>query len=137
MIRFPTAAELPASATIDVARWDRQWLCDGEIRTWEGPTAPVYSPVCTVDDAGVPSQVELGRIAMVDRDAALAALAAARTAWDHGRGPWPTMRVGERIERTQTFVAGMRAVREELVRLLMWEIGKTRVDSEAEVDRLF
>jgi glyceraldehyde-3-phosphate dehydrogenase (NADP+) len=45
------------------------------------------------------------------------------------------MRVGERIERTQTFVAGMRAVREDLVRLLMWEIGKSRADSETEVDR--
>ena len=72
---------------------------------------------------------------MIDRDAGLAALAAAVTAWDHGRGAWPTMRVGERLERTQTFVTGMRAVREDLVRLLMWEIGKTRVDSETEVDR--
>lgn len=135
MIRFPRAADLPASVTVDTSRWDRHWLVNGEVRTWEGATAPVRSPVCTVDDSGAPVPVELGRVAMVDREAALEALAAATAAWDHGRGGWPTMRVGERIERTQTFVAGMRAVREELVRLLMWEIGKTRADSESEVDR--
>jgi glyceraldehyde-3-phosphate dehydrogenase (NADP+) len=86
MIRFPTAAELPASATIDASRWDRHWLCNGEVRVWEGATAPVRSPVCVVGDDGVPVPVELGRVAMVDGAAALAALAAAKAAWDHGRG---------------------------------------------------
>jgi len=136
MIRFPTQAEVPDTARIDASRWDRQWLCGGEIRTWAGATATVRSPVClTPAGGGEPVPVELGQIAMLDRAAALEALAAARAAWDHGRGPWPTMRVGERIERMQTFTTGMRAVREDLVRLLMWEIGKSRADSETEVDR--
>jgi len=133
MITFP--AEVPAHAAVDTSRWARQWLCDGEIRTWSGATGRVLSPVCTVGADGAPAQLDLGPVAMLDRAAALEALAAARTAWDHGRGAWPTMRVGERIERMQTFVAGMRAVREDLVRLLMLEIGKTRADSETEVDR--
>lgn len=133
MITFP--AEVPAHAAVDTSRWARQWLCDGEIRTWGGATGRVLSPVCTVGADGAPAQLDLGPVAMLDRAAALEALAAARTAWDHGRGAWPTMRVGERIERMQTFVAGMRAVREDLVRLLMLEIGKTRADSETEVDR--
>ena len=133
MITFP--AEVPAHAAVDTSRWARQWLCDGEIRTWSGATGGVLSPVCTVGADGAPAQLDLGPVAMLDRAAALEALAAARTAWDHGRGAWPTMRVGERIERMQTFVAGMRAVREDLVRLLMLEIGKTRADSETEVDR--
>ncbi|MBL8622194.1 MAG: aldehyde dehydrogenase family protein [Myxococcales bacterium] len=133
MISFP--AELPAHAAVDTTRWERQWLCDGEIRTWTGATGRVLSPVCVAGPDGAPTPVDLGPVAMLDRAAALEALAAARTAWDHGRGAWPTMRVGERIERMQTFVAGMRAVREDLVRLLMLEIGKTRADSETEVDR--
>ena len=133
MITFP--AEVPAHAAVDTSRWARQWLCDGEIRTWSGATGRELSPVCTVGADGAPAQLDLGPVAMLDRAAALEALAAARTAWDHGRGAWPTMRVGERIERMQTFVAGMRAVREDLVRLLMLEIGKTRADSETEVDR--
>jgi glyceraldehyde-3-phosphate dehydrogenase (NADP+) len=45
------------------------------------------------------------------------------------------MTVGARIEAVQAFVAAMRKVREESVRLLMWEIGKTRGDSEKEFDR--
>ena len=98
-------------------------------------TGRVLSPVCVTGADGAPTPVDLGPVAMLDRAAALEALAAARAAWDHGRGAWPTMRVGERIERMQTFVAGMRAVREDLVRLLMLEIGKTRADSETEVDR--
>ncbi len=133
MIRFPAA--IPPEVTVDTRRWERHWLCDGEVRTWSGATSRVLSPVCTVGADGAPAQVDLGPVAMLDRAAALEALAAARTAWDHGRGPWPTMRVGERIERMQTFVTGMRAVREDLVRLLMWEIGKTRADAETEVDR--
>ncbi|MBZ0237569.1 MAG: aldehyde dehydrogenase family protein [Deltaproteobacteria bacterium] len=133
---FPMADEIPEAARIDVTRWDRQWLCDGEIRTWEGETAPVRSPVCVMrPGVAEPEPVELGRIAMIDRAAGLEALAAAKAAWSQGRGAWPTMRVGERIERMTTFVTGMRAVREDLVRLLMWEIGKSRADSETEVDR--
>jgi glyceraldehyde-3-phosphate dehydrogenase (NADP+) len=135
MIEFPSVAEVPASMTIDVARWDRQWLCGGEVRQWEGATAPVYSAVWVRGEDGGLAPMELGRVAMVDGAAAEDALAAAKAAWDHGRGPWPTMRVGERIERVETFVAGMRAAREDLVRLLMWEIAKTRADAESEVDR--
>ncbi len=134
-VSFPTDEQIPAAARVDASPWDRHWLCDGEIRTWTGDTAPVRSPVCVVRAGAEPEPVVLGRIAMLDRAAALEALAAARRAWDHGRGAWPTMRVGERIERMVTFTAGMRAAREDLVRLLMWEIGKTRVDSETEVDR--
>lgn len=45
------------------------------------------------------------------------------------------MKVAERLERLLVFVGRMRAVREESVRLLMWEIGKTRADAEKEFDR--
>ena len=48
---------------------------------------------------------------------ALAALDAAVRAWDHGRGRWPTMSVGARIDAVHAFVAGMEKVREESVRL--------------------
>jgi glyceraldehyde-3-phosphate dehydrogenase (NADP+) len=136
LVTFPNADQIPETARVDASRWDRQWLCNGEIRTWGGATAPVRSPVCVMKPgASEPEPVELGQIAMIDRDAGLEALTAAKLAWDHGRGAWPTMRVGERIERMATFVGGMRAAREDLVRLLMWEIGKTRADSETEVDR--
>jgi glyceraldehyde-3-phosphate dehydrogenase (NADP+) len=45
------------------------------------------------------------------------------------------MSVGARIEAVQALAAGMQKAREQSVRLLMWEIGKTRGDSEKEFDR--
>ena len=43
--------------------------------------------------------------------------------------------VAEHIRCTQKFVMCMKAVREDVVKLLMWEIGKSREDSEKEFDR--
>ncbi|MGB1114765.1 MAG: aldehyde dehydrogenase family protein, partial [Flavobacteriaceae bacterium] len=47
----------------------------------------------------------------------------------------PTMRVGERLKCMQTFVEKMKLHREEVVRLLMWEICKNKTDSYKEFDR--
>ena len=66
---------------------------------------------------------------------AMAALEAALKAYDKGKGAWPTMKVRDRIECMETFVRQMEAKRSEIVRLLMWEIGKSRPDSEKEFDR--
>ncbi|HRE90276.1 MAG TPA: aldehyde dehydrogenase family protein, partial [Myxococcota bacterium] len=48
---------------------------------------------------------------------------------------WPTARVATRVQAIERFAALMRGHREEVVRLLMWEIGKTRPDAESEFDR--
>jgi glyceraldehyde-3-phosphate dehydrogenase (NADP+) len=45
------------------------------------------------------------------------------------------MKVQDRIHAVEQFVKGMKAQREACVRLLMWEIGKSRADSEREFDR--
>ncbi len=111
-----------------------EYLVDGEIRTWGGEMGQVLSPVCIAGAAGV-ARRPIGPDARLSREEALVALDAAVRAWDHGRGAWPTMRVGGRVERLQAFAALMRGVREESVRLLMWEIGKSRADSEKEFDR--
>jgi glyceraldehyde-3-phosphate dehydrogenase (NADP+) len=71
----------------------------------------------------------------MDEDAAMAGLNAAVRAWDHGRGPWPTMSVAARIAAVETFAAEMLTVRREVVHLLMWEIGKSLEDSGKEFDR--
>jgi glyceraldehyde-3-phosphate dehydrogenase (NADP+) len=71
---------------------------------------------------------------MTEADA-LRALAAARKAYDHGRGPWPAMSVAERIHHMESFIVRMQAKRDDVVRLLMWEIGKTLPDARKEFDR--
>jgi glyceraldehyde-3-phosphate dehydrogenase (NADP+) len=129
---FPST--IPDDVRVDLSPWERRYLADGEIRTWSGETSEVRSPVCT-SAGGTLTPVSLGPIAMLDGDAAKATLAAAVKAWDHGRGPWPTTRVARRIGCLEHFVDEMVKVREPVVRLLMWEIGKTRKDAETEFDR--
>src|SRR5262245_8576875 len=125
-IRFPTRAEIPDTMRVDEARWSMRWLVDGEIRTWEGEGTEVRSPVCVVIDDGSLDRVVVGRTPNLDRAAALAALDAAKRAWGGGRGDWPTMRVARRIGAMERFADAMVKAREEVVRLAMWEIGKTR-----------
>ena len=88
-----------------------------------------------LDRDGKLERAVLGRLPQLDTAEALAALAAARRAWDQGRGAWPTLPVAGRIACMEKLLAGMGAVREEVVRLLMWEIAKTRKDAETEFDR--
>lgn len=134
-IRFPTESEIPTTMHVDGDRWSMRWLVGGEIRTWPGEGADVLSPVCVAKPDGKLERVVVGRTPKLDREAALEALAAAKRAWDGGRGEWPTMRVARRIGAMERFVAEMVKTREEVVRLLMWEIGKTRKDAETEFDR--
>jgi glyceraldehyde-3-phosphate dehydrogenase (NADP+) len=132
---FPSPTELsarhPPPGPID----QRVWLIDGELRDWRGETQPVLSPICVRAPDGSLTQVPLGSIPHGAEAEAEAALAAAVKAYDAGRGVWPTMAVAERIACMQSFAKGMQARREEVVRLLMWEIGKSRADSEKEFDR--
>lgn len=131
---FPTPDEIPAEMYVDQAAVSRRWLCDGAVRTWDGPVEPVLSPVCVRRDGRL-ERVLVGHEPQLDAAAALEALAAASRAWNEGRGEWPSMRVAGRIGALEKLVTGMRKVREVVVRLLMWEIAKTRKDAEAEFDR--
>ncbi|MCA9673752.1 MAG: aldehyde dehydrogenase family protein [Myxococcales bacterium] len=127
--------EIPEDVKVDTAAWDGRWLVGGEIRRWAGEVEAVRSPVCVDRGGGVLERVVVGQAPQLDGDAALEALAAARAAWADGRGAWPTMRMGERIEHLERFVDELVKVREPVVRLLMWEIAKTRKDAESEFDR--
>jgi glyceraldehyde-3-phosphate dehydrogenase (NADP+) len=127
-MNFPS--EIPEVARIDGERWDLQYLVDGEILKWKGAGEPVRSPILVRGERFV-----IGRMPMLDRSEALRALAAAKQAWNAGRGRWPTMRVAGRIECVERFCEEMKSAREDVVRLLMWEIAKTRKDAETEFDR--
>jgi glyceraldehyde-3-phosphate dehydrogenase (NADP+) len=66
---------------------------------------------------------------------ALESLEAACRAYDYGRGVWPTMTVEERIRHIEAFTSRMAEKRDDVVKLIMWEIGKTLPDAEKEFDR--
>ncbi len=134
-VTFPTLAEIPDNARPSPARYENRVLIGGEIRAWTGPFAEVLSPICERGPDGKLTRAVVGKVPMIDRNESLAALAAARKAWDRGRGAWPTMRVARRIGCMERFLELMGKEREEVVRLTMWEIGKSRKDAENEFDR--
>lgn len=131
---FPTPDDIPAQWRLGEPLEQRDYLVAGELRRWDGPLATVRSPVWLKDGDGE-RQVILGSAPLLDADTALTALDAAVQAYDKGRGAWPTMRVAERIQHVETFLARMREQRTAVVKLLMWEIGKNLKDSEKEFDR--
>jgi glyceraldehyde-3-phosphate dehydrogenase (NADP+) len=110
----------------------KKYLVNGELRTWEGNTAEVFSTISSTDEY---KQTLVGSIPDMGEAEAMDALNAAVAAFDRGKGIWPTMHVRERIQAMEKFVAQMETKRDEIVKLLMWEIGKSLPDSRKEFDR--
>jgi glyceraldehyde-3-phosphate dehydrogenase (NADP+) len=131
---FPRAEEIPPAFTLPEAVHQKTYLIDGKLHNWEGPVQEVRSPVCLKSDSGV-QQKTLGSYPMLAEEQAIQALQAAVRAYDNGRGLWPTMSVEERILRVEDFIIRMTQKRSDVVKLLMWEIGKSAADSEKEFDR--
>jgi len=131
---YPRADDIPEQFRAGPAIEQREYLVNGELRQWQGPLAPVLSPVSLKTDAGLESVV-LGSTPLMDADTAMSALDAAVKAYDRGQGAWPTMRVVDRIHHVETFLKKMREQRDAVVTLLMWEIGKNLKDSQKEFDR--
>ncbi len=77
----------------------------------------------------------LGTTPNIGAEKFMEAVDAAAVAWAKGRGDWPTARMEERIQAILSFRDRMLAKRELVCRLLMWEIGKTWPDAQAEFDR--
>ena len=108
-----------------------KYLVNGALKHWTGAKAEVYSNIYY--ENGAPTL--LGSVPDMDTEAANEAINSAVGAFDKGKGDWPTMKVKDRIACMNTFVEKMRPHREEVVRLLMWEIGKTKNDACKEFDR--
>jgi glyceraldehyde-3-phosphate dehydrogenase (NADP+) len=130
---FPRADAVPAAHRLPFVE-QREYLVNGELRVWKGPLTPVVSPV-SFTDGGAPVPATIGAYPSLGEAEALECLAAAVAAWDQGRGAWPCMRVEDRVKAVARFAHMMKDRRGEIVRLLMWEIGKTFADACKEFDR--
>jgi glyceraldehyde-3-phosphate dehydrogenase (NADP+) len=108
------------------------YLVNGKLKKWTGKTTPVYSTISSTDKY---EPTLLGSIPFMGEAEALEVAESARAAFNNGQGLWPTMKVVDRIKCMEKFVAQMKETRTEVVKLLMWEIGKTLGDSEKEFDR--
>ena len=131
---FPDEKDIPGEHLPPFPIMQREYLLDGEIRTWQGRLQEVYSPVCVQGDGGL-TQKRLGCYPMLTAEESLSALDAACRAYDKGRGQWPKRRIEERIRCVERFAFGMKERKKEIVDLLMWEIGKSLADSIKEFDR--
>lgn len=112
----------------------KTYLSDGELVTWDGPMHDVFSPICMNTPEG-PQRIKIGSYPICTQKEANIALEAACKAYNDGRGEWPTMSVAQRIHCVEHFITKMLAQKEIVVKLIMWEIGKTYADSEKEFDR--
>lgn len=131
---FPAAAEIPDAQRLPAFVEQREYLIGGVLKTWSGTQNTVYSPVYVNTPGGLQPQA-IGSTPRLTKMEALDALDAAVRAYDLGHGEWPLMSVSDRIAHVEGFLKRMREKRTEVVRLLMWEIGKTLKDSEKEFDR--
>ena len=131
---FSSWETVPENARLQFPIHQSQYLLNGTLKNWQGNFTKVISPIYVRTDETL-ERVEIGEIPHFTVSEAMLALDAAAKAYDLGRGEWPTMSVKKRIECLITFTEKMKTKREEVVRLLMWEIGKSRADSEKEFDR--
>jgi len=131
---FPRAVDIPEAHLRDIPFIQTGYLVNGEIQVWGGPRQEVLSPVWVANDNG-PKPFPIGEYPLLTEVQALQALDASVTAYDHGRGLWPTLSVAERIDHMQRFVFRMIEAKDRVVRFLMWEVGKSLQDSLKEFDR--
>lgn len=127
-----TFSEIPNEYKITSLLHQKTYLVDGELKTWNGKTTEVYSTISSTENY---KPTVLGTIPELGEQEAIEALNSALNAYDNGQGLWPTMKVADRIACMETFVKQMKTKREEVVKLLMWEIGKNLPDSQKEFDR--
>lgn len=131
---FLTEEEIPTAFKLAAEVNQQEYLSNGEMLKWNGAMHTVLSPICIKTANGLERKV-IGTYPLCDKEEANAALEAAVQAYNNGRGEWPTMSVAKRIECVEKFTHAIIEKKQEVVKLIMWEIGKTFADSTKEFDR--
>lgn len=130
---FVEEGQVPPEFLIDEVH-QREYLSDGEMKQWTGDVHAVYSPVCIRSAEGLKRKL-IGTYPICTPVEAQASLDAAVAAYNNGRGEWPTMSVQDRIRHVEEFTYKMLEKKDLVVKLIMWEIGKSFADSVKEFDR--
>jgi glyceraldehyde-3-phosphate dehydrogenase (NADP+) len=131
---FVEEHEIPEAFRLEGELHQREYLSNGALHPWAGEVHTVVSPVCIKGSDGLKPKV-IGTYPLCDEKEAMEALDAAVAAYDNGRGEWPTMSVAGRISHVEKFTNRILEKKNEVVKLLMWEIGKSYADSVKEFDR--
>ena len=131
---FVSETQIPEAFRLTAELHQGEYLCNGEMKPWNGERHTVLSPICIQTANGLERKV-IGSYPLCTQNEANEALDAAVAAYNNGRGEWPTMSVAERIACVERFTHEIIEKKDEVVKLLMWEIGKSHGDSVKEFDR--
>lgn len=131
---FPQLSDIPVEWQLNGFIEQREYLVNGELKTWQGPMNEVVSPI-SLNTGSTIEKNTIGSTPLLTSTESLEALEAAVNAYQNGTGEWPTMSIANRIGHIELFLKEMKKQRNEVVKLLMWEIGKNLPDSEKEFDR--
>jgi glyceraldehyde-3-phosphate dehydrogenase (NADP+) len=112
-------------------REEQRYLVNGELRQWTGEFMPIQSALPSSKGETTP----LGSVPKLSAEAACEIIETAAQAYDEGLGVWPSMSAEERIAAVEACLTLFQGKREEVVHLLVWEIGKSVGDAEREFDR--
>lgn len=132
--KFVAEHEIPEAFALQSEIHQKEYLSNGKMETWSGPMHTVLSPICIKTESGLQRKV-IGTYPLCTETEAMEALDAAVLAFNNGRGEWPTMSVADRIQCVEKFTFMMLEKKEIVVKLIMWEIGKSYSDSVKEFDR--
>ena len=113
----------------------QEYLVNGEFKNWTGSFNEIHAAICENTSGGNLERILIGKIPKTGLTEAFECLESSEKAYDNGFGEWPLFSVEKRIQHVEKFVGEMISLREEIVNLLMWEIGKSEKDSEKEFDR--
>jgi glyceraldehyde-3-phosphate dehydrogenase (NADP+) len=130
---FVEESQIPEEYRIEPLH-QREYLSNGEMKQWDGEVSEVYSPICIPGPDGLQRKL-IGSYPLATEKESMEALEAAEKAYNNGRGEWPTMSVAGRIKCLEKFVYKMVEQRNLVIKLIVWEIGKSVADSTKEFDR--
>lgn len=131
---FIAESQIPEAFRLEKELHQSEYLCNGQMKPWNGDRHTVLSPICIKTANGLERKV-IGSYPICGQKEADEALEAAVKAYDNGRGEWPTMSVADRITCVEQFTHEIIEQKNLVVKLLMWEIGKSHADSVKEFDR--
>ncbi|MFD2969483.1 NADP-dependent glyceraldehyde-3-phosphate dehydrogenase [Sphingobacterium bambusae] len=126
--------DIPVEYALQEQIDQREFLSNGEMLPWTGEVSEVFSPICVKTKDGI-QRKRIGSYPVCTEKESMEALDAAVKAYDNGRGEWPTMSVADRIACVERFTQQMIEKKDIVVKLIMWEIGKSYTDSVKEFDR--
>lgn len=131
---FVREGDIPPKFRLERPLEHNRVIRGGGLSPWTGRATEIFSPIEIRTPSGLSPKRIGSRPEMTGRDA-LGILAAARMAFADGRGAWPSLPLDRRIRCLEDFAGRLAALKEPIVRTLMWEIAKPYAELEDECDR--